>query len=54
MEYILKVFREPLEAKGACIFSLQDEADEVVDFYRKFSGLSGRLLEGLVQALHTV
>ena len=36
MEYTVTIFREPLEAKGACIFSLQDEIDEIVDFYRKY------------------
>ena len=36
MEYIVTIFREPLEAKDACIFSLQDELDEIVDFYRKY------------------
>ena len=36
MEYIVTMFREPLEAKNTCIFSLQDEIDEVVDFYRKY------------------
>ena len=36
MEYIVTIFREPLEAKGACIFSLQNEIDEIVDFYRKY------------------
>ena len=36
VEYIVTVFREPLEAKGTCIFALIDEVDEVVDFYRKF------------------
>ena len=36
MEYIVKIFREPLEAKDARIFSLQDEIDEIFDFYRKY------------------
>ena len=36
MEYIITVFREPLEAKGTCIFALVDEIDEVVHFYRKY------------------
>ena len=36
IEYIVTIFREPLEAKGTCIFSLQDEIDEVVDFYRHY------------------
>ena len=34
IEYIVTVFREP--KNGAIIFSLQDEIDEVVDFYRKY------------------
>lgn len=36
MEYIVTIFREPLEAKDVCIFSLQDEIDEIVNFYRKY------------------
>lgn len=36
VEYILTVFREPLEAKGMSVFSLQDELEEVVDFYRQY------------------
>jgi hypothetical protein len=36
VEYIVDKFREPLEAKNACICSLQDEIDEVVDFYRRY------------------
>ena len=36
VEYIVTVFREPLEAVGTCIFALIDEVDEVVDFYRKY------------------
>ena len=31
MEYIVTIFREPLEAKDTWIFSLQDEIDEIVD-----------------------
>ena len=36
MEYIVTIFREPLQAKDACIFSLQDEIDEIVNFYSKY------------------
>ena len=35
-EYISSIFREPLEAKNACLASLNDEVDEVVDFCRKY------------------
>ena len=32
-ECIVYLFREPLEAKGVCLSSLDDEIEEVVDFY---------------------
>ena len=35
-EYIVSIFREPLEAKGASLFSLDDELGEGVDFCRKY------------------
>jgi hypothetical protein len=41
VEYILTVFREPLEAKGMSVFSLQDELEEVVDFYRQYLDTQG-------------
>ena len=47
---IVMVFREPLEAKEACTFSLQDEIDEIVDFTGSTS--RWRLQKGLVQTLH--
>ena len=36
IEHISSIFREPLEAKNACLASIQDEVDEVVDFCRKY------------------
>ena len=36
VEDIVSIFREPLEAKGTSTFSIQDEVDEVVDFYRQY------------------
>ena len=36
VEHISSIFREPLEAKNACLASLNDEVDEVVDFCRKY------------------
>ena len=35
-EDIISVFREPLESEGAELFSLQDELEEVVDFFRRY------------------
>ena len=35
-EHIVSIFREPLEAKGGCLFSLDDELEEAVDFCRKY------------------
>ena len=32
----MSIFREPLEAKGTSTFSIQNEVDEVVDFYRQY------------------
>ena len=35
-DHISTIFHEPLEAKGACLVSLSDEVDEVVDFCRNY------------------
>jgi hypothetical protein len=36
VEHIITVFREPLEAKGACLSSLDDELEEAVHFCRTY------------------
>ncbi len=36
MEHIISLFRAPLEAKGMCVASVQDELEDVVDFARKY------------------
>lgn len=36
VEYIVTTFREPLEAKGMSVFAIQDELEEIVDFYRQY------------------
>ena len=36
MEHVISVFREPLEAKGACLSSLDDELEEAVQFCRRY------------------
>ena len=38
VEHIITVFRKPLEAKGACLSSLDDELEEAVQFCRKPAG----------------
>ena len=35
VEYIVSIYGETLEAKGACLFSLDDKLEEVVHFCRK-------------------
>ena len=41
VENILTTFREPLEAKGMSVFSMQDELEEIVDFYRQYLDAQG-------------
>lgn len=36
MEYVLTIFREAPELKGTSTFSMQDELEDVVDFYRQY------------------
>ena len=36
VQYIVAIFRKPLEAKGATLFVLDNEVDEIVDYCRKF------------------
>lgn len=36
VEHIISIFRAPLEAKGMCVASIQDELEEVVDYARKY------------------
>ena len=36
VEHIITVFRKPLEAKGACLSSLDDELEEAVKFCRRY------------------
>ncbi len=36
VEHIVTIFRDPLEAKGACLSSLDDELEEAVQFCRKY------------------
>ena len=39
-DYILSLFRVPLEAKGACLSSFNDELEDIVGFARKYLNIS--------------
>lgn len=36
VEYIISIFRIPLEAKGMCVASIQDKVEDVVSYARKY------------------
>lgn len=36
VEYIISVFRTPLEAKGMCVASIQDEVEDGVSYAQKY------------------
>ena len=36
VEHIITIFRDPLEAKGACLSSLDDKLEEAVQFCRRY------------------
>lgn len=36
VEHMITIFRDPLEAKGACLSSLDDELKEAVHFCMKY------------------
>ena len=40
VEYITGIFRFPLEAKGMCLSSIQNEIEEVIEFSRKYLPIS--------------
>ena len=51
VEHVISVFREPLEAKGACLSSLDDELEEAVQFCRRYlNSQLEDLQESVVQA----
>ena len=39
VELIILQFRDPLEARGVTLFSLQDEIEDAVDYARKYLSL---------------
>ena len=51
--YIISLFRAPLEAKGMCAVSVQDELEDVVDFARKYLPLGTLGYRNIWFKLHT-
>ena len=52
VEYISTSFREPLEAKGVALHSLQDEMEEVVEYARKYLCLDRESYRKIWYKLH--
>ncbi len=53
VEYIISLFCAPLEAKGMCVASVQDELEDVVDFARKYLPLGTMGYRNIWFKLHT-
>ncbi len=53
VEHIISLFRAPLEAKGMCVASVQDELKDVVDFARKYLPLGTMGYRNIWFKLHT-
>ena len=53
VEYITGIFRSPLEAKGMCLSSIQDEIEEVIEFSRKYLPISTSNYRIIWFKLHT-
>ena len=53
VEYIISIFRIPLEAKGMCAASIQDEVEDVVSYARKYLPISSENYRKIWYKLHT-
>ena len=42
VDSLVTKFRDPLEAKGASLSSVQDEVEEIIEYSRKFLAISTR------------
>ena len=52
-DYIVSFFRIPLEAKGMCAASIQDEVEDVVSYARKYLQISSENYRKIWYKLHT-
>ena len=53
VEYIIYIFRIPLEAKGMCAASIQDEVEDVVSYARKYLPIGSENYRKIWYKLHT-
>ena len=53
VEYIISIFRIPLEAKGMCVASIQDEVEDVVSYARKYLPIGSENYRKIWYKLHT-
>ena len=56
VEYLISLFHAPLEAKGMCITSIQDELEDIVEYSKKdlaieVIGLSSGIVQTLIGGL---
>ena len=51
VEYLVALFRAPLEAKGVCIASIQDELEDIVKVFGHWSHLSSVIVQTLIGGL---
>ena len=53
VEYIISIFRIPLEAKGMCAASIQDEVEDVISYARKYLPIGSENYRKIWYKLHT-
>ena len=51
-EYIVSIFREPLESRGVCVSSIQDEVEEAVEYAQQYLAIGKDRYTHLVQTAH--
>jgi len=53
VDSLVTKFRDPLEAKGASLSSVQDEVEEIIEYSRKFLAISTSSYREIWYKLHT-
>lgn len=53
VDYIVQVFREPLESRGMCIATIQDELEEAVEYARQYLAIGTESYRAIWYKLHT-
>ena len=53
VEYLVLVFRTPLESRGVCISAIQDELEEAVEYARRYLAIGTESYRNIWYKLHT-